>query len=333
MGQTKKRILFIYKDFSQFVRKDYEVLDAEFDLIPIHSPFGKSPRAFISAGVRQFFRLLRHFRKADMMYCWFADYHSFLPALFCKWSHKRFYLVLGGYDVAHIKSLDYGSFNKKPRAFCTRYSLRAATLNLPVAAALGREAVKRAGKINLRVFPTGYDPGQYPPGRVKRDIILTVSITDSWQRFMVKGLDRFVELARRIPQMEFVLIGLSPRAESLIEDPPVNLKILDRVDHEELSAWYGQSRFYAQLSRSEGLPNALCEAMLGGCIPLGIRIGGIPEAIGDTGILLDEWDAGQMAEAIRQMDQLELRASAARDQIIRNFPQDKRREGLISLLK
>jgi glycosyltransferase involved in cell wall biosynthesis len=45
---------------------------------------------------------------------------------------------------------------------------------------------------------------------------------------------------------------------------------------------------YAQFSITEGLPNVVCEAMLAGCIPVGSNVGGIPELIETTGILINE---------------------------------------------
>ena len=66
-----------------------------------------------------------------------------------------------------------------------------------------------------------------------------------------------------------------------------------------LKDYYTKASFYAQFSRSEGLPNALCEGMLYGCIPLGTKVGGIPAAIGNLGLLMDEWDVKTAAEYVK----------------------------------
>ncbi len=333
MGSRKPRILFIYKDFSHFVRKDYETLCQDFRVRKIPSPFGKSLTSFLGAGIHQFLRLVWYVPRSDILFCWFADYHSFLPALFSKITGKPLYLVLGGYDVTYIKELNYGSFNKKFRAFCARYSMRAAAMNLPVVAALGVEAKERSGEIRVKVMPTGYDPELYLPSSHKENIVLTVSLTRSWQRYMVKGIDRFVELARLMPSMQFVIIGMEDSADMLIDHRPPNLVVLPPLDHGALLDWYGKARFYAQFSRSEGLPNAVCEAMLRNCIPLGIRTGGIPEAIGDAGIVLNHWDAEEMATRVHECSNEEKLASEARQHTLDHFHIERREKELRALLK
>src|SRR5690606_39307412 len=53
--------------------------------------------------------------------------------------------------------------------------------------------------------------------------------------------------------------------------PPENVTIVGPRPREALPAEYGAASVYLQLSRSEGLPNVLCEAMACGCIPVGDR--------------------------------------------------------------
>jgi len=65
----------------------------------------------------------------------------------------------------------------------------------------------------------------------------------------------------------------------------VVIKFTGIVPDEELIKYYQKAKVY-QLSEYEGLPNALCEAMLCECVPAGTRYCGIPTAIGDTGMCL-----------------------------------------------
>ena len=58
-----------------------------------------------------------------------------------------------------------------------------------------------------------------------------------------------------------------------------NVSLLPALDRKDLVTHYNTTSIYAQLSRSEGLPNVLCEAMLCGCIPVGSPVFGIPKAV------------------------------------------------------
>lgn len=50
----------------------------------------------------------------------------------------------------------------------------------------------------------------------------------------------------------------------------------------------------------EGLPTAVCEAMLCECVPVGTNRYGIPIAIGDTGFYTEYGDVELTAEAIKK---------------------------------
>jgi glycosyltransferase involved in cell wall biosynthesis len=326
------RVLLVYKSFSLFVRKDYETLCSMARVKKLKSTFSKQILFFTWAWIRQFFALFIHIWRTDVVFCWFADYHSFLPALFCRLTGKKFYVVLGGYDVTHVKELDYGAFNRKFRGFCAGFTMRSATLNLPVAGSLGAAARERMGDIRIKVVPTGYDPGFYQPSRKKEKVILTVSITDSKQRFLVKGIDRFIELAGYMPEYRFVIVGIPESSRELAGNVPANIEIHPPLDQENLKLWYDRSLFYAQFSRSEGLPNAVCEAMLMHCIPLGMHSGGIPDAIGDAGLVFDEWNPGIIAEKIRAIHLEKKLSVKAREHIIRTYHIDKRAQILRELL-
>jgi glycosyltransferase involved in cell wall biosynthesis len=130
-------------------------------------------------------------------------------------------------------------------------------------------------------------------------IILTVSVTENRQRVFIKGLDRFRELAENLTDYRFYIIGADENTRHLFEPVPENLILLPSVKQSELKDYYTKASFYAQFSRSEGLPNALCEAMLYGCIPIGSKVGGIPTAIGDLGFLADDWDVEAVASYIK----------------------------------
>ncbi len=297
----KKKILFIYSNYSTFVKTDFEILTSKHDVTKYQF---KPVRGFLKNAaqlMKQKIYLLFNIWRFDVVYIWFADYHSFFPVLFAKLTGKKSFVVIGGYDVANIPDLRYGSLSSPLRKTLTLYTFKNATLCLAVVEALEKKIKSVSPKANTKTLYTGYEflhkkSAQFDKER--KNMVLTVSITDNYQRVQIKGLDRFRELAEKLPDFQFVIIGASEFSKSLFEPIPENLKLLPPLQQNELAAYYTESSFYAQLSRSEGLPNALCEGMLYGCIPIGTKIGGIPTAIGDTGLVMDKWDATVAADYI-----------------------------------
>jgi len=81
----------------------------------------------------------------------------------------------------------------------------------------------------------------------------------------------------------------------------------------------------------EGFPNALCEAMLCGCIPVGSDVAAIPEIIGDTGYILRKRSVALLRELLNNADssQSELKSSP-RTRIKENFPIERRARELVN---
>ena len=330
----KEKILFIYKDFSLFVQKDYKILSDQFIIQKYKCNISKNLVLFIWFFLRQFVFLISNLHKYSIVYCWFADYHSFLPALFTRAFNKKFFLVIGGYDVAKIPEFNYGSFSKPFRAFCAAFSLKNATCNLPVGKNLAKKIKLLEPKAEVFVLPTGYDPEKFPfiRGQSKLKQIITVSITNSLQRIKIKGLDRFVELAAIVPDYEFIIIGIDTKYHSLLGEIPENLKLVNKIVPEELLSYYQKSMYYAQFSRAEGFPNAVCEAMLCGCIPLGIRVGDIPTAIGNCGLITKNWQPEIIRNFIYNITEIDELANQCRSRIVQKYHEENRIDKLIPLL-
>ncbi len=297
----QKKILFIYTNYSTFVKTDFEILVLEHEVIKYQFKPVEGLLKTAFQLIKQKIYLLFNIWKFDAVFIWFADYHSFLPVLFAKLTGKKSFVVVGGYDVANMPELKYGSLSSPLRKNMALFTFKNATLNLAVVEALEKKIKSVCPKANTKTLYTGYqfldkNKSQFEQNREK--MVLTVSITDNYQRIQIKGLDRFRELAEKLPDFQFIIVGANESSKSFFEPIPENLKLLPGLQQHELAAYYSKSSFYAQFSRSEGLPNALCEGMLYGCIPIGTRVGGIPTAIGTTGLVMDNWDAKIAADYI-----------------------------------
>ena len=155
-------------------------------------------------------------------------------------------------------------------------------------------------------------------------MILTVALTETKRTAFIKNLPLFARLSKGFPDWIFKIVGVNKDFHPwLYELGGDNLVIEERMEFNDLLKEYQKAKVYCQLSIREGLPNALCEAMMCGCIPVGSNINGIPKAIGDCGFLCSVGDINAAEKAIDQaiLSNLDERG---RDRIIELFSTPKR---------
>ncbi len=329
----KKILLFVKKSGSTFVLQDEKILNKYFSVKSIK--YGVEPGLkTIYNLIRLLIWLLKSIWKAHFVYIWFADYHSFLPVLFAKALKRKSILILGGYDVTYIPEIKYGSFSNPLRAFCAKFSIRNATLCLPVSDNIEKEAIERVPKAKTKIIYTGYSEDKFLPSKMgKQKIVLTVGAGDSLQRLRIKGIDFFIEIARAMPTYKFVVIGVSKNALKYLNNIPNNVEILEKMEQNKLIKFYQKAKVYTQFSMREGLPNVVCEAMLCECVPVGFNNGGIPIAIGDCGFILKERSVDKAIEMIEKaINSPESLGKKARERIMKNFTLEQRENKVISIM-
>lgn len=332
-SEKGKRILFVYTSFSTFVAQDYEILAAQNKVDKFQFELSKKASTFAWQFIRQFILLLLFGWKYDVFFIWFADYHSLLPVVFAKITGKRSILVVGGYDLNCLPEFKYGALNNKFRAFFSKGSFKHATINLPVAISLKNKLLKRYPNAQVIDLPTSQNIDRFNIQSFDREkIITTIALISRHQTMMVKGMDRFKELAEYMPDYHFTIIGIHSEAQRFFEPIPSNLELLPPIKHEELNAYLNRSSFYLQPSRSEGLPNALCEAMLCGCIPMGMNVGDVQEAIGPLGFVLDEWNPEPLSKFIRNFNDSKENRLLVRNWIITKYKASIRTERLQQII-
>lgn len=330
----KQSILFVYVDYSTFVHADFEILSS---FARVSKYQFKPVKGLVRTGielVKQLIFLIFQGYKYDSVFIWFSDYHSLLPVLFAKIFRKKSFVIIGGFDVASLPEFKYGALSNPVRAFFSRNTLKLATLCFPVAEALKKKLPEINPKAKCEVIATRQDSEKFyfeEYERPKR--IVTVSGTRNYQRLIVKGLDRFRELALLLPEFEFQIIGATETVKHYFEPLPTNLVLLPSADFGQMNQYYRDSSFYAQFSRSEGLPNALCEAMLSGCIPVGTDVGDVRLAIGNTGLVVGEWVPELLVDFIRNNHNINLLRDSARARIMDLYPAGIRKEKFRTLLQ
>ena len=330
----RKRILFVYTSFSSFVKTDYEILSKFADVKKYRFENSKNLFKMIIEQVKLKMFLLINIWKYDLIYCWFADYHSFLPILFSKIFGKRSFLVLGGYDVVFIPSLKYGSYSNPIRAFCAKYSMKMATMNLAVSDYIREEALKINPNINVELCYNGVDPQKFfPPSTKKENIVLTVGKIDSEQRIKIKGINFFCEVASKMPEYKFIIVGISGKTIDYLPNIPENLQVLPSIEQNILLQYYQKAKVYCQFSVIESFCLALAEAMLCECIGVVNNKGALKEVIDNCGFILEEKNVEKAVELIKKAISSEDNlAKKGKQRVINNFSLENREKEILRLI-
>jgi glycosyltransferase involved in cell wall biosynthesis len=113
-------------------------------------------------------------------------------------------------------------------------------------------------------------------------------------------MDTFIKVAEKLPEFKFLIIGVSKNLPAhLLKPHPKNLEWVERVNHEELEVYYKKAKIYCQFSRSESFGVSVVEAMSFGCIPVVTNVGGMPEIVGNYGIV-SKRDVSEILDSIKK---------------------------------
>ena len=318
------RVLIVSAIDSPAVGDDAQILSERFR---VRRSTGSGPGALLRAALAPL--------SADVVYCWFLSMYGAVAVLAASVAGRPSAVVIGGVDAARDQASGYGLWLSPWRSFLARRALRSARVVLAVSDSLRREIAARAGYDggNIRVMPTGYDAGYWTPadGGTRRGVLCVAAVEDL-PRLSIKGIDLMVEAARLVPHAGVTIIGVDERFIPALGAPP-NVRFLPRVPREALRDHYRSAKVYCQPSRREGLPAALCEAMLCGCLPVVSGVGGMGEAVGETGAVVPAGDSQSLAAAITGALALpDTAGETPRARIAGLYPLERRRAALLDCI-
>jgi glycosyltransferase involved in cell wall biosynthesis len=126
----------------------------------------------------------------------------------------------------------------------------------------------------------------------------------------------------RHPELAVVLVGTG--TEALSEDDPSLPRIHGLGERTDVARLLRAADLVVSSSLTEGLPNALLEAMASGLVPVATDVGDCRHVVGDTGYVVASGDADALAAAVRAV--IELPASdraalgaRARERVMQDF--------------
>lgn len=321
------KVLFVHHDLGRrrFVEDDVKILQKKYNVkeVIIGGRFINILLAFMDVA------------RSELVFAWFASWHSFFYVLFAKLLRKPSIVVAGGYDVVSMPEIDYGLMRGGVKKIIAKIVLQAASVIICFSKFSKDEAVKNGGvsEEKIKVVYLGVEYEEMENSFTKENLVITVGnvFMGNLKR---KGLEGFVRSAEFLPDVQFVLIGKQ-------EDDAIgylksiassNVEFTGFISKKELQEYMERATVYVQVSAHEGFGLAVAEAMSFECVPVVTKAGAIPEIVGDTGIYVPFDKPKEIAEGIREAPLNRDLGVKARERIIQNFPLEKREKEIYRII-
>jgi glycosyltransferase involved in cell wall biosynthesis len=323
VNSSMKKIVLVYAHDATFVHRDIKMLSNHYEVVGVYTKETSQKK------------IKQEIKKADIVISWFASKHTLRPFWYANRFNKPKIVIVGGFDASDMKGygLLYSFFGK----LLARYLYYSADAILPVNDSLGDTLCFYFPKVKNKnqIVHTGFDSCFWNVNGEKRNLVLTVAIANDMYRLKFKGLDTFVESAKFFPDQVFLIVGVDGEAEKYLQRKiPKNVKIINFLEEKDLVTYYQEAKVFCLLSRREGLPTVMCEAMLCECIPVGTKVSGITTAMGDIGFYAEYSDLESTVQAIKKaLNSSEDIGKKARQRIIDLFNRKKREKGLIKIIE
>lgn len=191
---------------------------------------------------------------------------------------------LGPYPISSKIDRTQKMWQLKKKCFCGFHNMVVVTPSQWLADLVGRSYLQQ---YPIRVIPNGIDIEIFQPRssdfrkrqgiRENQHMVLGVSL--GWNER--KGLDVFIELAKRLPHnYKIVLIGTD---ENVDKSLPENIISIHRTYNQtELAEIYSAADIFVQTTREENYPTVNMEAIACGTPVLTFNTGGSPEMLDET---------------------------------------------------
>ncbi len=326
---TPRRVLYVHSRRASFVKIDRAILAEQYEVEDLLQP-GRVPNLL---------KIVPAVMRADLVFGWFASWHTFFPITLAWLARKPSVQIIGGFDTANMPDIGYGYQQGGLRRWASRWIMRRAS-RLITNSNYSRDEIAANTPIDpeqVTVVHHGVpDPfGPLPPGGSREPLAITVGHLVK-TTLMQKGHQPFVEAAGRLPDVRFVFVGQAhdDAIEHLRGLAAPNVEFTGWLSDEDLEALYARASVYVQASRHEGFGLAVAEAMLAGCVPVVMNVTAMPEVVADAGILLESQDPDAVAAGVRRALELDPEAhERARRRILDTFPMEGRREGILRVVE
>lgn len=324
----RQRIFYVHSRKASFVAIDRAILAECYEVEDYYQP-GRWPQPL---------RMLAGVWRADLVFCWFASWHSFFPITLAWLLRKPSVQIVGGFDTANMPDIGYGHQQGGVRRWASRWIMRRATRLVTNSEYSRREIAANTpfGPDAVTVVHHGVpDPfGPLDESRPRERLALNVGAVDAGT-LVQKGQLPFVLAARHLPDVRFVLAGkwLDDAIDKLRAVATPNVEFTGWLSDDDLTDLYRRAGAYVQPSRHEGFGLAVAEAMLAGCVPVVVDVTAMPEVVDGAGVLIPSQDPRDVADGIAAaLAAGPAGAERARDRILTTFPLQIRHDGILAVV-
>jgi len=325
------KIFLVHNNFASYVRADFTILRTAHKVETLN--FQRHPYRILQCTLKA----IKTVWQSDLVLCWFGGLHALICFVIAWLFRKKRVLIASGYDVANLPEINYGNMRPGIRRLMGNLVFGLSERVLAVSNFTADELLRntRIDPSKISVIRHGFEvPSQLLLGDRQQRVVTIGSILMPTLR--LKGLLSFIECAKRMPDVEFVVIGGSPDGlvKTLQLRTPSNLIFAGYVPNAFESDLLRTAKVYAQLSRYESFGCGLAEAMLQGCIPVVTDCGALPEVVGDVGFIVPYGDIEKTVAAIRQaLATSPACAHKAQQRIAHVFPLAKRQRLLLEVVE
>lgn len=332
----KKSILMFIRH-ETFMEQDYEILSKYFNVKCIYVEIGieKTPRR-IKDRLINIFKLVNILKSNDIIFLWgLVDPRIVLLSKILK---KRVIIAITGAEVAKVPEINYGCMLDPYFSIMSKFIWKCVDKVIVFSEFSKKEALNYIHKDKVQKIYAGIDHRKFTPSTKKEYLVMTVGqihVGEGWTRVQYKGLHTFVNAAKYLPSIKFLLIGAQGEMLKILKNmAPSNVEFIPPIPLEDIIPYYRIAKVYCQLSYRETFGIAVAEAMLCGCIPVITNRGSLPEVVGDIGIYVPYGDpkatANAILKAISLPDEVGIKC---RERIKFLFPKERRERELINLIK
>lgn len=340
-------IVYIKTTQAPYIQKDINFLKEKYEVFVYFYSQNSKLLSFLYNLIKLGFFLLKNRKKISIVTSTFIDYYSVLVVIFCKLYGRKSVFTLGGYECVSLPDIGYGAFADPIKKIAVKFVLRNADVLLPVDQSLiysksfyykesgienGFMTKIKKTKAQILTIPNAYEYQERGIKKIK-NTVMCIANCHSPASFYVKGLDTLIKAGSMLRDYQITIVGVSSSLLPWIKTRyklSNNINLKENIAQESVFELLAGSSIYIQPSLSEGMPNALCEAMLHECHPIGSNVAGISEIIGDTGIVVQSNKTELIAEAVLSVNQTESN-KRAQLRILEKYPLEIRKQAFYKL--